>query len=131
MVLVLLALHALCAVGVLGAGRVLRRHVWTVGAVAPLAVVVWLLANARAIGDGEAATARLDWVPGLGLAIDLRVDAFASLMLVLVSGIGVLVYAYAWHYFGSSAKGARAAGLLTLFAGSMVGMVPSSATLVT
>src|SRR5690606_35086257 len=46
-------------------------------------------------------------------------------MILLVSGIGVLVFAYAWHYFGRSPKGPRVAGLLTLFAGSMLGVVVS------
>ncbi len=123
MLFALVGLHVAGAAGALGAGRWLGRRVWLVGALAPLAVVAWLIANAGAIGDGEAVTARVEWVAALGLAIDLRVDAFAALMLVLVSGIGVLVYAYAWRYFGSSAKAARAAGLLTLFAGSMFGVV--------
>ncbi|HWL43104.1 MAG TPA: hydrogen gas-evolving membrane-bound hydrogenase subunit E [Ilumatobacter sp.] len=115
--------HAAGAVGVFGAARHLRRGVWLVGAVAPLTVVVWLVANAGRIADGQAITARVEWVAALGLAVDLRVDAFAALMIVLVSGIGVLVYAYAWHYFGTSPKAARAAGLLTLFAGAMLGVV--------
>lgn len=123
MLFALVGLHVVCAAGVLGAGRLLRRRVWMVGAVAPLAVVVWLVANAHTIGDGRAVTARVEWVAALGLAIDLRVDAFAALMLVLISGIGALVYAYAYRYFGSSVKAARAAGLLTLFAGSMFGVV--------
>ena len=73
--------------------------------------------------DGEATTAHVEWVPSLGLAVDLRVDAFALLMIVLVSGIGALVFAYSWRYFDDSARAGRVAGLLTLFAGSMLGVV--------
>lgn len=123
MLLSLVGLHALSAVIIVTAARRLGRGVWLVGAAAPLAVIVWLVAHAGALGRGETITAQLDWVTELGLAIDLRVDAFAALMLVLVSGIGVLVYAYAWRYFSAAAKGPRAAALLTLFAGAMLGVV--------
>ncbi len=90
---------------------------------APAAVVVWLVANSGRVAGGSGVSARAEWVSDLGLALDLRVDPFAALMIVLVSGIGVLVYAYAWYYFGNSGKAGRAAGLLTLFAGSMLGVV--------
>lgn len=118
----LLLLHLLCGTAALAAGRRLRRYVWVVGAVAPAATVLWLIVNrTRTAGDGV--TARADWVPSLGLTIDLRVDSFAALMIVLVAGIGVAVHAYAWHYFGNAAVVGKAAGLLTLFAGSMLGVV--------
>ena len=40
-------------------------------------------------------TQSVEWVPALGVNLDLRLDGFAALMLVLVAGIGVLVFAYA------------------------------------
>jgi multicomponent Na+:H+ antiporter subunit A len=118
----LVLLHAVAGVAVLAAGRRLGRAAWVVGGVAPLAVLVWLAANSGRVADGGVTT-RTEWVPQLGLAVDLRVDPFTALMLLLVSGIGVLVFAYAWYYFGDSPKAGRAAGLLTLFAGSMLGVV--------
>lgn len=116
-------MHVAGAVGALGSGRRLGRWVWAIGALAPMAVVLWLIANGGRLADGGVVTASLGWVDALGLALDLRVDAFSGLMLVLVSGIGALVYAYGWQYFGRSARATRAAGLLTLFAGAMFGVV--------
>ncbi|NLA35118.1 MAG: DUF4040 domain-containing protein [Actinobacteria bacterium] len=77
---------------------------------------------------GDAATPvmqRLEWVPALGLNLDLRLDAFAALMVLLVSGIGLLVFLYATRYFGDKPGVGRLCGLLTLFSGSMLGLVLS------
>lgn len=123
MLFFLLLLHAACGVAVLLAGRRLGRLAWLVGGLAPLATVVWLVAERADIASTSRLTASWEWVPALGLDVQLRVDPFAALMIVLVSGIGVLVFAYAWSYFGSSVRTAKAAGLLTLFAGSMLGVV--------
>ena len=117
----LLLLHAFCGVAALVGGRQLGRHVWVVGAAAPAAVVVWLIANRGRVASGGV-SASADWVPALDLTLELRVDPFAALMIVLVSGIGVAIYVYSWHYFGHASVG-RVAGLLTLFAGSMLGVV--------
>jgi multicomponent Na+:H+ antiporter subunit A len=69
-------------------------------------------------------TQRLSWVGALDLALDLRLDGFGALMLLLVAGIGVSVFAYSLRYFSPNGYGlGRLAGLLTLFAGSMLGLV--------
>ena len=95
---------------------------------APLATVVWAAWQARPAGadllGGGELTERVEWVPGLGLGIDLRLDAFGLLMVTLVSGVGALVFAYAWRYFDPGTPGSgRVAGLLVLFAGAMLGLV--------
>ncbi len=119
----LLALHAVCGAVALLGGRRLGRRAFAVGAIAPLVSAVVLAAGAGRVLDGEARTASLEWVPQLGLTLDVRIDAFSLLMVALVSGIGVLVFAYGGQYFEDSARAARAAGLLTLFAGAMLGVV--------
>ena len=85
-------------------------------------------------------TETFTWVSGLDIAIDLRLDAFALLMVAIVSGIGVLICIYALGYFAPHDTGdahhsgapdvvdtgvARLAGMLTLFAGAMLGVVLS------
>ena len=130
MLLSLLILHALGGVAALVAGRHLGRYAWLVGAVAPAATVLWLGGNSSRVASADGIVARTEWVPSLGLALDLRLDAFSALMVVLISGIGVLVYAYAWQYFGDSRRSGPAAGLLTLFAGSMLGVVVADNLLV-
>jgi multicomponent Na+:H+ antiporter subunit A len=119
----LLALHAACGAAALLGGRRLGRHAFVVGAVAPLVTAVVLAAGAGRVLDGDARTASFAWVPRLDLTLDVRIDAFSLLMVALVSGIGVLVFAYARQYFEDSVRAARAAGLLTFFAGAMLGVV--------
>ena len=56
----------------------------------------------------------------------MRVDGFSALMVLIVAGIGVLVFAYAARYLPREGAGVgRLVGLLTLFAGAMVGLVVS------
>ena len=79
----------------------------------------------RASSTARCSPATSSWIPQLGLDLDLRLDGFAALMLVLVAGIGVLVVAYSARYFAhpTPAHG-RLLGLLVLFAGAMVGPRP-------
>ncbi len=119
----LLALHAVAGVVALSGARRLGRWVLVLGGVAPAATVVWAATKAGAVLDGGTVVQSVEWVPELDLGIDLRLDAFSLLMVVLVSGIGTLVFAYAWSYFGRAEKVGRVAGLLTLFAGAMLGVV--------
>lgn len=123
MLFVLLTLHAALGVSALLTARRLGRWALVLGGLAPALTMVWALARAAPVVDGAVVAERATWVAGLGLGLDLRFDAFALLMTVLVSGIGTLVFVYAWYYFGASEKVGRAAGLLTLFAGAMFGVV--------
>jgi multicomponent Na+:H+ antiporter subunit A len=119
-----LGAHVLAAVAAAVLAPRLGRHVFWLCALAPLAGVVWLLAA----GDSPA-DQRIAWVPDLGLTFTFRVDGFARLMGLVVTGIGVLVFAYAVSYFdGDHSSGKdlqRFAPTLTLFAGAMLGIVTS------
>ena len=132
----LLALHLVVGCSVVALGRSLavdgdERRAFGVAAVAPLATVVWMLTKLGGVLDGEAVDESFTWVGGLGLTIDLRLDAFALAMVVLVSGIGVLIFVYAIAYFAPHSPGngvpgvARLAGIMTLFSGAMLGVVLS------
>jgi len=126
----LIALHLLLGTAVLTGARRLGRSGLLIGGLAPALTVIVAAALSGQVLDGHAVTSSVSWVPQLGLDLDLRLDAFSLLMVVLVSGIGSLVFVYGWQYFGASPKAGRAAGLLTLFAGSMLGVVLSDNLLV-
>jgi multicomponent Na+:H+ antiporter subunit A len=68
-------------------------------------------------------TERRSWAAELGLTLDLRLDAFSLLMVLLISGIGLLICWYARSYFTDEPHLGRLAGLLTAFAGAMLGVV--------
>lgn len=122
--LLLLAAHAAVGFTVLAGARRLGRASFFVGALPMVAALAYVVTKWSAVvSDGGSVVDSASWVPGLDLVADARLDGFALLMVLLVSGMGVAVMAYAPSYFGRSSEGARIAGLLVLFAGSMLGLV--------
>lgn len=127
----LILLFAGVGFGVLAFGAPLGRRALTVGVLPLVATFAWLLWHTPALIDGQVFTEQWSWVPGLDLTISLRIDAFGAVMVSLVSGIGILVYAFSARYFPSQAEGlTRLIGLLTLFAGSMFGLVSADNVIV-
>ncbi len=121
---VLLLLHLVVGVAVIGAGEHGVRWAMPVSLIPPVATVVWLAAEYPSVIDGEVHTERVTWIPALDVALDLRLDGFSALMLLLVSGVGLLVVVYSMGYFVHRHEHTvRLMGLLTLFAGSMAGLV--------
>ncbi|MDQ4070603.1 MAG: DUF4040 domain-containing protein, partial [Actinomycetota bacterium] len=92
-------------------------------AVAPGATVVWGAAHAGQVLDGRPVVERVEWVPGLGLGLDLRLDGFSLLMGALISGVGVLIFTYSRWYFSDRPGLGRFAATLTAFAAAMLGIV--------
>jgi multicomponent Na+:H+ antiporter subunit A len=120
----LLGLHIVAALAAPALARRLGRRVFAVCGLAPLASTVWAIFQASPLLGGRALTSTFAWAPSLGLTADLRLDAFALLMVLIVSGIGTIIFAYASAYFDESMPGiGRLAGALTGFAGAMLGLV--------
>ncbi len=67
----------------------------------------------------------VEWLPQLGLNFTLRLDAFAWMFLVLITGIGLLVVLYARYYMSSDDPIPRFFAFLLSFMGSMLGIVLS------
>jgi multicomponent Na+:H+ antiporter subunit A len=123
---VLLALHLAVGIGIIAGGRVLGRRSFLLAAVPAAATVLWAVARSGQVLDGDPVTESFSWIPQLGIGIDLRLDAFALVMVALVSGIGLLICIYSLGYFSHDKPGlARLAGVLVLFAGAMLGVVLS------
>lgn len=120
-ILLVLGLHAVVIVAIVAIGGRLGRGVFALGAVAPLVATVY---GAVQIGADDPVVAEWWWVEGLDLSFRFRIDALASMMTLLVSGIGALVFTYAAGYFSAGAKGlARFAATLLAFSGAMLGLV--------
>ena len=120
----LLVLHAVVGIGIVAFGARLGRRALLVGALPSAVTLGWLATHLGTLLDGGVVTESLGWAPRLGLSIDLRLDGFAALMVILVAAIGVVIFGYAMRYFSATATAVgRLAGLLTLFAGSMLGVV--------
>jgi multicomponent Na+:H+ antiporter subunit A len=124
MIITLLALHGAVGIGMVATGRRLGRWAFAIAAIAPLAMLAWLATRMSRTLDGRVESQSWEWVPALGVDAAFRLDGFAALMVLIVSGIGLVVLAYSWHYFAPDDPGlGRLAGLLTLFAGAMLAIV--------
>ena len=73
--------------------------------------------------DGGVVRLVIPWIPSLGLDLSLRIDGFAWLFLVLISGIGALVGIYARYYMSPDDPVPRFFAFLLAFMGSMLGIV--------
>jgi len=90
-----------------------------------LAVALQLATLYPAMAAGGVVTERLDWLPSLGLALVVRLDGFAWMFAMLVSGMGLLVIVYARYYLSADDPAARFYSLLLGFMGAMLGVVVS------
>lgn len=78
-----------------------------------------------AVTEGEILRANLQWLPQFGLEFALRMDGFAWLFSVLISGIGFLVVVYARYYMSEDDPVPRFFSFLLAFMGAMLGIVIS------
>ncbi|MGY1752040.1 hydrogen gas-evolving membrane-bound hydrogenase subunit E [Blastococcus sp. SYSU D01042] len=89
-----------------------------------LAVGGLLATAAPTVGDGGAVTFSRPWLPSLGdAAFSLRLDGLAGLFCIIVLGVGALIMAYCPRYLGRDSANGTVYGLLTVFAGAMLGLV--------
>ena len=65
------------------------------------------------------------WQEGMGVHFEWRIDGLSLLFLLLISGIGVLVYAYSHYYLKGHPDKFRFFGFLSLFMTAMLGLVVS------
>ncbi|MEW6152419.1 MAG: hydrogen gas-evolving membrane-bound hydrogenase subunit E [Actinomycetota bacterium] len=119
----LLALHLAAALAAVPLVRRAGPRGLLVLAAVPGAVLLWVATTAPRILDGAPVEERIGWAPDLGFEIAVRVDSFSLVMVLLVSGIGALIFAYGFAYFGERPDLGRLASLLMGFSGAMLGLV--------
>lgn len=123
LMIALLACHLAAAVILPWLSSRLGRRVFLLGALPPAATVIWAAWHSSAILAGNAIVEILPWAPAIGFDLRVRVDAFALVMIALVSGIGVLIFAYSRWYLREGPEIGRFAALLAGFGGAMLGLV--------
>ncbi|MGI2034699.1 monovalent cation/H+ antiporter subunit A [Rhizobium panacihumi] len=96
-----------------------------IAGIVALGCLVASLAAYPAIAAGEILRANIQWLPQFGLEFALRMDGFAWLFSVLISGIGLLVVIYARYYMSEDDPVPRFFSFLLAFMGAMLGIVIS------
>ena len=86
---------------------------------------IGLLTNLPAVWAGELVTARLDWIPLLGLNVTLMLDGLSFFFALLILGIGLLIITYGRSYLSRDDNMGEFFTYLLLFQGAMVGIVLS------
>jgi len=97
----------------------------TAAALAVLPLVgftAWGIASAGPLLSGGEITLSLPWIPDLGVALDLRLDALGLLLAIVATGIGSLVVVYSAAYLPADIHFPRFLAYLVAFAGGMVGV---------
>ena len=90
-----------------------------------LAAFIGLLTNLPAVMAGELVTARIDWIPALGMNFTLMLDGLGFFFALLILGIGLLIIDYARSYLARTDNMGEFFTYLLLFQGAMVGIVLS------
>lgn len=123
MILTLVAAHL--AVGCLAPllARLLGSRAFWLAALLPATAFGWLVSLQPQIASGAGYTESLSWIPALGISLDARIGVVQWVLGLIVTGIGALILFYCRWYFQPSAAATRCLGLMTAFAGVMLGLV--------
>ena len=115
-------LGSLCAACLPANAR--NAEAWLAGAVC--AAVSYLLIDTHAqLTSAGVLHWQWSWLPQLGLTLGLRLDGYAWLFALLVSGMGLLVVIYARYYMSPQDPVPRFFAFFLAFMGAMLGVVLS------
>ena len=107
------------------------RGVTALGAIGvSLSSFLLLLSQAPAIFDGAVIIQTWSWLPQLGIDFSFRLDSLALLFALLISGIGTLIYIYAYYYLNPKNSLSKLYFLLMLFMAAMLGISLSNKLLI-
>jgi multicomponent Na+:H+ antiporter subunit A len=97
----------------------------------PLSIFNYFLYFFPSVSSGNVLTFSYRWIPSLGINLDFRLDGLSMLFAMLITGIGSLIYFYAASYLEGHKFLDRFYAYLSLFMGSMLGLVLSDNALLT
>lgn len=97
----------------------------------PLSIFNYFLYFFPYISKGNVLSFSYKWIPSLGINLDFRLDGLSMLFAMLITGIGSLIYFYAAVYLQGHKFLDRFYAYLSLFMGSMLGLVLSDNALLT
>ncbi|MDO5645188.1 MAG: Na+/H+ antiporter subunit A [Dermabacter sp.] len=104
--------------------RALGRRAFFLLALAPAATTAYVLAHAPSALAKAPVIESVSWIPQFDMTLTLLLDPLAWLFMLIVSGIGTLIFLYCGFYFKNTEPGLqRFAGVFLAFAGAMAGLV--------
>jgi len=101
----------------------ISRGMTALGAIGiSLSCFILLLTQTEHVLQGNAVLQSWDWIPQLGINLSFRLDALGLLFALLISGIGTLIFIYAYYYLSPKNSLAKLYQLLMLFMAAMLGI---------
>ncbi|RAZ05543.1 monovalent cation/H+ antiporter subunit A [Acinetobacter sp. SM1B] len=99
------------------------RGVTALGAIGvSLSSLILLLTQAKAVFNGKTIIQTWSWLPQLGIDLSFRLDALGLLFSLLITGIGTLIFIYAYYYLSPQNSLSKLYFLLMLFMAAMLGI---------
>lgn len=83
---------------------------------------ILLLTQAKEVLNGNAVSEQWQWLPQFGIDLSFRLDALGLIFALLISGIGTLIYIYAYYYLNPKNSLSKLYALLMLFMAAMLGI---------
>ncbi len=99
------------------------RGVTAFGAIAvSLSSFILLLMQAKQVFQGSVISQSWEWLPQVGIDLSFRLDALGLIFALLITGIGTLIYIYAYYYLSPKNSLSKLYSLLMLFMAAMLGI---------
>ena len=103
------------------------RGVTAFGAIGvSLTSFILLLTQAKEVFKGNTISESWAWLPQLGIDLSFRLDALGLIFALLITGIGTLIYIYAYYYLSPKNSLSKLYFLLMLFMAAMLGIALSN-----
>ena len=111
--------------------RLMGRSAFFPLSAVPAASAIWLATIDPVALAEDPLEISVPWIPAFGIDLAFRLDPLSWVMALIATGIGAMVLLYCARYFKDTEPGlGRFAGVLTAFAGAMVGLVLSDDVMV-
>lgn len=106
--------------------RITKPHTHWLLAALPIGIFLYLASYLPDIADHQSIHANYEWVPSLGINLNLTLDGLSLLMALLITGIGALIVVYAGGYLHGDPYEGRFYSFLLIFMAAMLGLALSS-----
>ena len=99
------------------------RGITALGAIGvSLSSFILLLTQANTVFSGQSILEQWQWLPQVGIDFSFRLDALSLIFSLLITGIGTLIYIYAYYYLNPKNSLSKLYSLLMLFMTAMLGI---------
>jgi len=123
--LFIVCLGFLLAVFLLFFGKYVKGKIASVLTLVPLSIFIYFSTFISEVSKGEIVKYSLDWLPSFGVNLSFLIDGLSLLFVLMISGIGTLVFWYTSSYLKGHPLLDRFYSYLGIFMAAMLGLVLS------